>query len=171
MFHLELKLGARDDPRSQFSFTIFGSQVSFSLWYKSIKSRQALTSLKNVKLGVGGKEKSRPYFWTERFLTWRYYFGVSFSPRIHNRCSFWIPLASRRRELRVPQAWWGFPAGLGRAGNGKPQTLEVCSGPTWLPALGRCSANSRINDAGTGLSYSQHCSGLSSFQRLDHGRT
>lgn len=51
LFHLELKLRARDDPQSQFSFAIFGSQVSFSLWYRNIKSRQALTSLKNVKLG------------------------------------------------------------------------------------------------------------------------
>lgn len=56
---LELKLRARDDPQSQFSFTIFGSQVSFSLWYRNIKSRQALTSLKNVKLGgKNGKQQA-----------------------------------------------------------------------------------------------------------------
>lgn len=72
--------------------------------------------------------------------------------------SHWLP---RRRELMVPQARWGFRAGLGRAGSGKPQTLEVCSGPTWYPTLGRCSVGSCINDAGTGLSYLPHCSGLS----------
>ena len=43
-FHSELKPRTMDDPQSQFSFTIFGSQISFSLLCRNIKSKQALTS-------------------------------------------------------------------------------------------------------------------------------
>lgn len=79
--------------------------------------------------------------------------------------SHWLP----GEGAKGSQARWGFLLVLEEQAVGSLRHLRCVQALPGSPASADVQLTSRINDVGTGLSYSQHCFGPSSFQCLGLG--